>query len=134
MASPSSKNQKIERLIRLSEESRSILADHASAIRQRLDVPTRLRLSLKENPTQWLFGGLASGAAAGFLFRRKAPSVKNVKNRSLPLALLGITFAAVRPLLQVWFTAQVKNYIAGKPIEFPAISSRSPRPHPTSSF
>ena len=134
MASPTSKHQEIERLIRLSDDSRSLLVNHAMAIRQRLDVPTRLRHSVKENPGQWLFGGLASGIATSFLFRRKASSVKKVKNRSLPLALLGITFAAVRPLLQVWLTSQAKNYITGKPIEFPRISPRSSRSHPTSSL
>lgn len=134
MASSNSKNQKIERLARLSAESRVLLADHANAVRQRLDVPTRLRQSLKENTSKWLFGGLASGIAASFLFRRKSPRIANHKTRSLPLALLGITFAAVRPFIQGWLTAQFKNYLAGKPISFPASPLRTPRSQPTSSI
>ena len=131
MAPSTSKLQDIQRLVQQGEDSRSLLSGHATLLRQRLDIPARLRTSLREKPSHWITGGLASGFVASFLLRRKAPRTKKPKNRSLPLALVGITFAAVRPLLQGWLTSQVKNYVAGKPTAFSAIAahrSRDPSP------
>ena len=103
------KNPEIERLIRLSEAARSCLEDEAAALRQRLDVPARIRSSLQE-PSHRLAGRLA-----GFRPRRqpavppqaRAPSRK--KRRGLPLILLGLTLTAARPLAKVWLTDQVKQ-------------------------
>ena len=108
-----SKTQEIERLIRLSEKSRACLGSEAASLKQRLDVPARIRGSLKQHPTGWLLGSLASGLAASLLFRRKTV-VKEKKHRSLPFALLGLTLTAVRPFAKVWLTDQVKNYLVGQ--------------------
>ncbi|NJR41639.1 MAG: hypothetical protein HC767_02195 [Akkermansiaceae bacterium] len=75
-----SKDQEIQRLIKLSESARVCLSREANLLKHRLDVPARLRSSLKENPTGWLFGSLGSGLVASLFFRRKALPVerKNV--------------------------------------------------------
>jgi hypothetical protein len=103
--------QEIERLIRLSDVARSTLEDEAISLRNKLDVPSRLRSSLKTHPTGWLVGSMASGLAASMLFGRKQV-VTEKKRRSLPLALLGLSLTAVRPIAKVWLTDQVKNYFA----------------------
>lgn len=82
------------------------------ALRQRLDVPARVRDSLREHPTGWLFGSLASGLAASMLFRRKPAAPK--QPRGFPGVLLGLTLTAVRPLLKVWLADQLKLWLAGK--------------------
>lgn len=105
-------NQEIQRLIRLSETARSCLESEAISLRQRLDVPTRIRGSLKSHPTAWLLGSLASGLAASLFFRR-SPAPTEKKHRGLPLTLLGLALTAVRPLARVWLTDQVKNYLSG---------------------
>lgn len=111
------KNQEIERLIRLGEAARSCLGNEAVLLKQRLDVPTRIRGSLKSHPAAWLFGSLASGFAAGLLlFRRKPAAAAEKKHRGLALTLLGLTLTAVRPFAKVWLTDQVKNYFAGQPV------------------
>lgn len=104
--------QEIERLILLSDSARSTLEDEAISLMQKLDVPARLRSSLKTHPTGWLMGSLASGLAASMIFGRKHV-VAEKKRRSLPLALLGLSLTAVRPIAKVWLTDQVKNYFAG---------------------
>ncbi len=103
------KNQELQRLVTLSAAARSCLGNEAASLKQRLDVPSRVRNSLKQNPTGWLLGSLGSGLAASLVFRRK-PALSERKSRSLPSALLGLTLTAVRPLAKVWLTDQVKNY------------------------
>jgi hypothetical protein len=105
-----SKNQELQRLISLSAAARSCLGIEAATLRHRLDVPTRVRNSLKQNPTGWLLGSLGSGLAASLVFRRK-PALTEAKSRSLPSALLGLTLTAVQPLAKVWLTDKLKNYL-----------------------
>lgn len=112
-------SQEIERLIRLSAASRSCLSGEVTQLKLRLDVPTRIRGSLKTHPTAWLFGSLASGFAASLLFRRK-PAPTGAKPRGLPLTLLGLALTAVRPFAKVWLADQVKSYLIGRPGSFPA--------------
>lgn len=123
------KKQEIEQLIRLSDNARSRLEQDVRSLKHRLDVPARLRDSLKSHPSGWLLGSLASGFVASMLMRRKsAPSVVSKKNRSLPLTLMGLALTAVRPLAKVWLTGHVKNYLTGPP---PAPSSTRPISRPT---
>ena len=119
-------NREIERLIRLSETSRSCLENEAIALKQRLDVPTRMRESLKSHPAGWVVGSLASGLAASLIFRRKAAATEK-KHRSLPLTLLGLTLTAVRPLAKVWLTGQVKNYLT-RQSDRPSVYRAHPSP------
>lgn len=104
--------QEIERLIQLSASARSNLENAAISLKDRLDVPSRLRSSLKTHPTGWLVGSLASGLAASMIFGRKAAVVEK-KRRSFPAALLGLSLTAIRPFAKVWLTDQVTNYLAG---------------------
>ncbi len=123
------KNQEIARLIRLGEAARSCLEHDVVLLKERFDVPSRIRGSLKEHPTGWLFGSLLSGLAASLLLRPKQrpaeqhPAEK--KHRGLPLSLLALTLTAVRPMAKVWLTDQVKNYLIGQS----RASSRQNRPH-----
>jgi len=115
-------------LIALSAASRSFLGEEALAAKQRFDIPARLRTSLKQHPTGWLMGSLASGLAASLLFRREKPANPE-KRRGLPTVLLGLTLTAVRPLAKVWLTNQVKHHLVGRfasTSSNPQAESRSP--------
>ena len=104
------KDQQIEQLIRQGRNSRTFLENEAVALRQKLDVPARLRSSLKSHPTGWLFGSAASGLAASLLFRRKpAPAAR--QDRGIPFKILGLILTLVRPMAKLWLTGQVKNYL-----------------------
>jgi hypothetical protein len=107
------KDQEIQRLIRLSEVARSKLEDEALLLKQRLDVPARIRTSLKSHPLGWLFGSLASGVTATWLFRRQTTVVQK-KNRGLASTLLGLALTAVQPVAKVWLANQLKAYLAGQ--------------------
>jgi hypothetical protein len=123
-------DQEIERLILLSDSARSTLEHEAILLKQKLDVPARLRSSLKSHPTGWLMGSLASGLAASMIFGRKQ-IVTEKKRRSLPLTLLGLSLTAVRPIAKVWLTDQVKNYFAGTAIPARVKHSQSVSLQPT---
>ncbi len=121
-----SKNQEIQQLIQLSEAARACLSSEASVLKARLDVPTRIRSSLKENPAGWLFGSLGSGLAASLLLRRggrKTSADVFKKPRSLPASALGLALNAAKPLAKIWLTNQLKNYLTGH-----AKRSKTPAP------
>jgi hypothetical protein len=122
-------NPEIQRLIRLSAASRSLLETEASDLRQRFDVPSRIRHSLQESPTTWLFGSLASGLAASLMFRRKPPVA--TKRRGIPALLFGLTLTAARPLAKVWLANQLKQWASGA-TGLPPSGSQQPRPAPKS--
>lgn len=127
------KNQEIQRLIRLGAAARSCLGDEVVLLKQRLDVPARIRGSLKDHPAGWVLGSLASGLAASLLFRLKPRAVEK-KHRGLALTLLGLTLTAIRPMAKVWLTDQVKNYLAGQSRTSTAKASPSSLPHPANTL
>lgn len=108
----------IRRLIDISAAARNCLSDEIGALRQRLDVPARIRGSLKEHPAAWLFGSIGSGLAASFAFRRhpaQAPKPRGGRSK-----LLGFAWNAARPLVKIWLADQVKSWIAGHAAGSPA--------------
>jgi hypothetical protein len=112
MARKLPENPEIQRLIRLSQASRSCLDAEAAALKHRLDFPSRIRSSLRQHPFAWLLGSLGSGLAASLMFRRQ-PTASPKKNRGISGALLGLTLTAARPLAKLWLSGQIKQWTAG---------------------
>lgn len=108
----SPEQQEIRRLIRLGEAARSRLGDEIVLLRHRLDVPARLKDSLRTHPAGWLLGSLTSGLVASLVFRRRPAAPK--KRRGIPATVLGLTLTAARPLAKVWLADQVKRWVANK--------------------
>ena len=113
-------NPEIQRLIQLSAAARSCLKCETIALRQRLDIPSRVRGSLKDHPAGWILASLASGIVASFVLRRNPPTT--TKRRAIPGILLGLTLTAARPLVKIWLGDQLKHWLAGH--AFPAPASR----------
>lgn len=115
MAQKPAKSPEIERLIRLGEASRARLSDEFATLRQRFDVPARLRASLRGHPGTWLGGSLVAGLGASLLFRRK-PAAK--RRKGLP-GLLGwgasLAFTALRPALKGWLIGRLKQQLSPRP-------------------
>ena len=119
----------IQCLIEHSAAARSCLGREVSVLRQRLDLPARLCASLKDHPSAWLLGSLASGFAARFLWRRKPAPPQKI--RTLPATLLGLTWTAARPWIQSWLADQLKLWLAG-PAAHSLAGRFLTRPSPTS--
>ena len=102
-------NPEIQRLIDLGAVARSCLGQEVTALRSRLDIPSRIRASLKHHPAAWGLGSLVSGFIASCFFRRKNPPEK--KRRRLPATLLDITWSAARPLVKIWLANQIKRWM-----------------------
>ena len=104
-------NLEIQRLIDLGAAARSRLGCEVTAIRGRLDIPLRIRASLKHHPAAWGMGSLASAFIASCMFHRKNPPLK--KCRGLPGTLLHITWSAARPLAKIWLAHHFKRWMSG---------------------
>ncbi len=113
-------NPEIQRLIDLSAAARSQLTLEVRSLKQRFDVPARLRGSLQQHPTGWLLGSLASGLAASLMFRRNPPPSSRPKTRRLPARLVGMAWTAARPLAKIWLGDQVKNWLMGQALQSPS--------------
>ena len=124
-----SENAEIERLIRLSESARVCLESEAARIKQRFDIPARIRGSLSEHPTSWLFGSLLSGLATSMLFSRRRKPAAKTGHRGVAGMLMGLTLTAARPMAKIWLSNQVGRWLRQSSANPPAA-----RPLPTSHF
>lgn len=118
-------SREIQRLIDTGASARATLGSEIRTFKHKVDVPSRLKDSLKSHPTGWLGGSVVAGMAGSLLFRRKAKREKPRK-KGIIAFLLTLAFAAFRPFLKVWLAGQVKNYLSAK-FEQDEIPSRPPR-------
>ena len=113
-------DQEIQRLIRQGETARGFLKGEVVALKQKLDLPAKIRGSLKNHPTEWLLGSLASGFIGSLLLRRRGNHPVK-KQRGLVFTLLGLALTAARPVAKIWLADQAKAYFAGRLNSFPAV-------------
>ncbi len=100
----------VERLIARLARSRSEVGEHAVQLRERLNVPKRLRKSLLRHPIAWFGGSLGTGVIASRLLRRRRAAKPA---RSWFGALLGLAFTFSRPLLQQLFAREFQRRFQG---------------------
>ncbi len=119
-------HSEIRRLIQLSAAARSCLTGESTRIRQRLDVPARIRATLQNPSSRWLAGLLAAGMVAALVWRRSAPPSPGttLKRRGLATTLFALTLTAARPLAKVWLGDQVRRWVAGQ--DFSTLARRLP--------
>lgn len=123
MAAPT-QLQEIERLIQLAAVSRSCLSEETRAFKHRVNLPARFKESLRSNPTGWILGSTAIGLAASLLFRRR-PKAAPKKSHGLTNVLLGLTLTAVRPLVKLWLSGQLKNFVTAR-LDTPGVREVNP--------
>lgn len=116
MAQPTEKSQRLAELVRRSEASRAKLSEAHGRMKRALDLPSRIRASVKEAPAKWLGGSVVAGLATSFLFRmggRKTSSPKKAikKERSFLFGLLALAFAASKPFAKIYASKLLKDYL-----------------------
>jgi len=120
MASELPISEQIQRLIRTSEAARGVLGSEIRVLKHKMDVPGRLKDSLRSHPTGWLGGSVVAGMATSLLFRRKKPkreklaAAEPAKKKTLLGILFTLALTALRPFFKAWLAGQVKNYLAAK--------------------
>jgi hypothetical protein len=115
MASELPISEQIQRLIQTSATARSVLGSEIRTFKYKMDVPSRMKDSLRSHPTSWLGGSVVAGLATSLLFRRKPIKEKLPdKKKTLLGVLFTLVFAALRPFLKAWLTGQLKHYISAK--------------------
>ena len=106
-------NPEILRLQERSEAARLTVATRFTKLKHQLDVPARLRESLRSKPSTWILGSTAAGMAAGILFprfRRPAALVSHTA-KSATARLLGLAWSATRPILKAWLANQLRLWL-----------------------
>lgn len=117
MASELPISEQIQRLVRESDTARGVIGSEIRNLKYKLDVPSRLKDSLRSHPSGWVGGSVVAGLAASLLFRKKSkplPVKEEVKKKTLMGFFLTLGIAALRPLVKAWLTGQLKHYISAK--------------------
>ena len=107
MAGKSTERQKIQELIRISEESRDQLGDKIVGVRRTLGKPARVLGVMRNSPAAWLIGSVGAGII-GSAFLGKLTSRKK-KSSFFKKKALGLTLTAARALAKVWLSKQIKS-------------------------
>ena len=112
----SEKIQKLRDLVERNDKVRVNLGQDVLTFRAKLDFVSRVKKSLTTAPAKWAIGAVGVVAVLALFFRRKpmASTATTVKERSIPLVILGIVMAVARPLANVWATDKFKNYITAR--------------------
>ncbi len=114
MAKSTQKSLELAELIRRSEAARVQIGHAHLQLKKKLDIPLRLRDSLKSSPMKWLGGSLGVGFLGSFLFRSRRPKVRHEpekKHRGWFIGLLMMLFALVKPSLKIYATKLLKDYL-----------------------
>jgi hypothetical protein len=117
MAKPTQKSPELEALIKRSEAARFQIGQEYLQLKQKLDVPLRIRDSLKSNPLKWLGGSMGAGFLGSFLFRSKrgkATDKVEKKHRGWFVKLLLMLFPLVKPTIKIYATKLLKDYVQGQ--------------------
>ncbi len=114
MAKSTQKSHELAELIRRSEAARIQIGHAHLQFKKKLDIPLRIRDSLKSSPMKWLGGSLGVGFLGSFLFRSKRPEVRHEpekKHRGWFVGLLMMLFTLVKPSLKIYATKMLKDYL-----------------------
>jgi hypothetical protein len=114
MAKSTQKSLELAKLIRRSEAARFQIGQAHVQLRRKLDVPLRIRDSLRASPLKWLGGSLGVGFVGSLLFKsrgRESKSEPIKKHRSWFVGLLLLMFSLAKPALKVYATKLLKDYL-----------------------
>ncbi|MES2981476.1 MAG: hypothetical protein V4727_04100 [Verrucomicrobiota bacterium] len=117
MAKPNQKSLELAELIRRSKAARIQIGHAHLQFKKKLDIPLRIRDSLKSSPLTWLGGSLGVGFLGSLLFRSKRPEIKHEpekKHRGWFVGLLMMVFALAKPTLKIYATKLVKDYLQAR--------------------
>jgi hypothetical protein len=116
MAQSTEKNKRLAELVMQGEVSRLKLSEAHAQLKRTLDLPGRVKSSVKDEPAKWLGGSLVAGLAASFLFRSRkkklSAHLKAVKKeRSFFFGLITLLFTLSKPVAKIYASKILKDYL-----------------------
>ncbi len=114
MAKSTQKSLELAELIRRSEAARFQIGQAHVQLRRKLDVPLRIRDSLRASPLKWLGGSLGVGFVGSLLFKSRGRESKHepIKNhRSWFVGLLLMLLSLAKPAMKVYATKLLNDYL-----------------------
>ncbi len=114
MAKSTQKSLELAELIRCGDAARFQIGQAHAQLRQKLDVPLRIRDSLRTSPLKWLGGSLGVGFVGSWLFKSRGRESKDVpikKHRGWFVGLLLMLVSLAKPALKVYATKLLKDYL-----------------------
>ena len=114
MAKSTQKSLELAELILRSDVARFQIGQAHHKLKQKLDIPLRIRDSLKSSPLKWLGGSLGVGFMGSFLFKSKRRQPKysiEKKHGGWFTRLLLISFSLAKPALEIYATKFLKDYL-----------------------
>lgn len=118
MARNSPNQDRLKTLSLQLDAARNDLGSSAVTIRRRLDVPARIRGSLRSHPAAWFGTSIAAGLLASIGLRqlRRRPRHIEASPAARPghglLHAGGVAiFAILRPVLQKWLVHQLRRHL-----------------------
>lgn len=109
-AAPQKQTVEVEALIRRLQRSREDLGHHYVELQHKLDLPSRIKHSVRRNPLVWFGGSAGLGLLSTRLFRRPKKAVK--KSGKLGF-LIATTFTILKPTLTRVITSELQRRFIG---------------------
>ena len=119
MARRSKKQAELETLTRQLDYARGELGRGAIVLRGRLDVPSRIKCSIRQNRARWFGASLVVGLIASLGLRRlrhrhrhRPPGIETkatVSSRGKLAGIAAAAFTLLRPLLQKWLLHKMRH-------------------------
>ena len=118
MVKSTQQQAEIAELIRRSETARLQLSDAHAALKDKLNVPARLKESLKAEPKKWMGGSLVAGLLFSRMFRSRKPQQEKVqqvrKQRNILLGALALLVSLAKPAAKIYATNLLREYFQRK--------------------
>lgn len=116
MAKPTHKQVELAELVRRSEAARFSIAEAHQDLMHKLDMPSRIKESMRAQPAKWIGGSIIAGYLGSFFFRSRRPKVREEarisKKPRKPLPMLLSTIAILsKPAVKMYATKLLKDYI-----------------------
>jgi len=118
MAKSTQETIELGRLIRRSEAARLQIGLAHTRLKRKLDLPSRLKNSVKSEPAKWLGGSVVAGFVASFLFKLKKGTAdrktgKGIK-RGFSLGLLRFVLKLAKPAAKIYASKLIKDYLGSQ--------------------
>ena len=116
MARKSQKAIDLAELVRKSEAARLKLGEAHRDLRQKLDVPARVKDSIKSQPQKWLGASLVAGFAGSFLIKMKKGKAKRKvsaggKLKSLFPTPISVVLKLLKPAVKIYLAKVIRDYV-----------------------